>query len=84
MKKYISTKAVCPFYKYEKKSVIYCEGVFEGSVIHLAFSRPSVCFNYKKTYCKENYAACPIAIMLKQLSETDDFYKKEDILSFLF
>ena len=30
----------CPYYKEEEKQKIFCEGVQEGSAIHLAFDTP--------------------------------------------
>ena len=33
----VSDQAVCPYYKREERQMVYCEGVDEQSVIHLAF-----------------------------------------------
>ena len=63
-KHYISSKAICPFYKHENRNVIYCEGVKEGIVNHLAFANPSECLLYKKEYCRCNYNQCPTYKML--------------------
>ena len=64
MKHYTSIKAICPFYKHESRQVIYCEGVTDGNVIHLAFANPSECLDHKKKYCRCSYALCPINRML--------------------
>lgn len=64
-KHYISSKAICPFYKHENRNVIYCEGVNEGTVTHIAFANPSECLSYKKQYCRcGNCTNCPIYKML--------------------
>ena len=63
-KHYTSSKAVCPFYKHESRQVIYCEGVREGSVLHLAFANPSDSLDYKKEYCRCNHTECDISKML--------------------
>lgn len=64
MKRYTSRKAVCPFYKYENRNVIFCEGIKEGTVLHIAFANPSECFLHKKEYCRCNHTGCPISRML--------------------
>lgn len=63
-KHYPSMKAMCPFYKHENRQVIYCEGVKEGTVLHLAFANPSECLLYKKQYCQSNYTQCQISGLL--------------------
>lgn len=70
MKKYISTKAKCPFYKHESKQVIDCVGVIDGTVLHLAFADASKSFNYKKQKCKKSYKECPIYKMLIERQKT--------------
>lgn len=64
-KHYTSNKAICPFYKHESRQVIYCEGIKEGTVIHLAFANPSDCLTHKKQYCRcGNCSKCPISTLL--------------------
>lgn len=64
-KHYTSSKAICPFYKHESRQVIYCEGIKEGTVLHLAFANPSDCLLHKKQYCRgNNHIQCPISILL--------------------
>jgi hypothetical protein len=64
MKRYTSLKAVCPFYKHENRQVIFCEGIGEDSVIHLAFANPSDCLSHKKRYCRCSHTECSISKML--------------------
>ena len=40
----------CPYYKFEEKQKIFCEGVQEGTSLHLAFNTPSNLKDYKKRY----------------------------------
>jgi hypothetical protein len=63
-KHYTSRKAICPFYRHESRQVIYCEGVEEGTVLHLAFANPSECLDYKKRFCRCNHTQCFISDML--------------------
>ena len=56
----------CPYYKFEEKQKIFCEGVQEGTALHLAFDIPSNLKDYKKCYCKEGYNQCLIAGMLNR------------------
>lgn len=64
-KHYTSNKAICPFYKHENRNVIYCEGVNDGTVLHMAFANPSECLAYKKEYCRSNNCTqCLISKML--------------------
>ena len=64
MKRYTSSKAICPFYKHENRQVIFCEGIKEGTVTHVAFANPSDCLSYKKQYCRCNHTQCPVNRML--------------------
>ena len=63
-KRYTSIKAICPFYKHESRQVIYCEGIKEGTVTHIAFANASECLSHKKQFCRCNYTQCPINLML--------------------
>jgi hypothetical protein len=69
MKRYASVKAVCPYYKNESRQVIYCTGLCEGNVIHLAFANASECIAYKKLFCRDNYERCPVAKMLEEVED---------------
>lgn len=63
MKHMISTKAICPYYKHEDSQVIYCDGVQDGSVVHLAFSNKTDSMIYKKEKCRGNFKECLICQM---------------------
>ena len=64
MKHMISNKAICPCYKHEDSQVIYCDGVQDGSVIHLAFASKTDAKEYKAKYCRNDYKSCEICRML--------------------
>lgn len=53
----------CPYYKFEDKQIVFCEGVQEGSAIHLAFDTSSSLKAYKNHFCKGCYNKCLIADM---------------------
>ena len=56
----------CPYYKFEEKQKIFCEGVQEGTAIHLAFDSSSSLRDYKKQICKGCYNKCLLAEMLNR------------------
>lgn len=60
----ICKKAICPYYRHEDSQVIYCEGVSDQSVIHLAFASKTDSLNYKKNLCRACYRDCRIYRML--------------------
>lgn len=62
----ISKKAICPFYKHETSQVIYCDGVQEGSVLHLAFASKTDAKEYKDSFC---HTACWQGCMIAQMLE---------------
>lgn len=52
----------CPYYRGEEKQMLFCEGVQEGTAIHLAFDTPSNLRDYKKRFCTSwCYNKCLIA-----------------------
>ena len=65
MKRYISKKVTCPYYKHESRQVIDCVGVNEGTVIHLAFSNAKEWCDHKRNICGSEYEKCLIYQMLK-------------------
>lgn len=68
----ISSRVRCPYCKCESKTMIYCEGVQQGTTLHLAFAVPSVLKEYRAKYCDTNYDACRIAQMLNQKYDQPD------------
>lgn len=54
----------CPYYKGEEIQKIFCEGVQDGSKLHLAFDSPQKLKDYKNSFCKRCYNQCLIAGML--------------------
>lgn len=53
----------CPYYKGEEKQMIFCEGVQEGSAIHLAFGSSTNLKEYKNHFCKGCWSQCRLAEM---------------------
>lgn len=64
-KHYISTRALCPFYKAEGGQIIYCEGIKSGTAIHLTFAKKSDANTHKALHCKRagGSESCPIALL---------------------
>lgn len=67
----LSKRAICPYYRHEDPQVIYCDGVVDESVIHLAFSSKITAREYKESYCRCRYADCKIERMLEEMMEDD-------------
>ena len=66
MKHKVSDNVRCPFYKCEERQAIYCEGVEEGTALHLGFSIPARLNDYKTRFCENDYPKCRIARMLDE------------------
>lgn len=62
-----SSKSICPEYKHESASMIYCRGddLYDEATIHLAFSTRSNARKHKQQYCKNCYKDCHIYKMLQ-------------------
>lgn len=56
----------CPYYKGEVKQMLFCEGVQDGSAIHLAFDTKPNLKAYKNRFCKSCYNKCLLAEMLNR------------------
>ena len=61
----------CPYYKFEDKQIIFCEGVQEGTAIHLAFDTAPNLKDYKNHFCKRCYNKCLLADMQNRKWEYD-------------
>lgn len=66
MKRKTDDYVVCPYYRADERQLIYCEGVEQGTAIHLAFSTLPQLKEYKERYCKFCWADCLIAGMLNR------------------
>lgn len=66
MKRKTDDYAVCPYYKSDERQLIYCEGVENGTAIHLAFSTLPDLREYKRKYCRSCWRKCRIAEMLNR------------------
>lgn len=71
MKRYESSRSKCPFYRSETQQKVYCEGVEDGTSIHLAFDTTAHANEFKQYYCSGRYMACPIAVMLNDKYRED-------------
>ena len=66
MKRFHDVMAKCPYYNGEETQKIICEGVKEGSAIHLAFDTAQNRRGYKKCFCNKLWCSCLIADMLNR------------------
>jgi hypothetical protein len=67
MKHRVSKYAVCPYYKHEDTQVIYCLGLADENVIHLAFADATTAKEYKYCFCRKEYKSCDIYRMLENI-----------------
>lgn len=71
MKRRMDVLVKCPFYKGEEAQKIFCEGVQEGTALHLAFDTNPNLKEYKSLFCKGGYNGCLLAQMLNRKWEYD-------------
>lgn len=71
-KRYVSCEVTCPFYRSEGGQKIYCEGLCEGTSLHLAFASVTKMQEHKERYCCRDYDDCAIADMLYRKYEDDE------------
>ena len=64
---HVQTSTICPFYRGEEKTTIYCEGVEPGVQTILAFGRDAR--DYKRAFCRKDWDECRIAKMLAEKYE---------------
>ena len=62
MEFYVSNKTVCPFYRFESRKSVYCEGFAPSCGLCVAFADPERMALHKKSYCDSlgDYSACPL------------------------
>ena len=61
----------CPYYKNREKQLIYCEGVQDGTALHIAFATPQQLKDYRMKYCRGCWKNCLIAGMLNRKWDYD-------------
>ena len=66
LKRMTAANVVCPYYKFEERQKIFCEGVEQNTAIHLAFASPPQLKDYKSRFCECGYTGCRIADMLER------------------
>lgn len=50
----------CPFFKAQDSATIYCEGIVDGSTIHIAFATSTLKKDFRAKHCYTCYGKCPI------------------------
>ena len=66
MKHTMSKRVVCPFYRFEQRQVIYCQGLVPGQGFHVACANPAMARAYKERCCRDDFRACALARMLEE------------------
>jgi hypothetical protein len=66
MSEKVDAYVVCPYYKFNERQMIHCEGVEDGTAIHLAFSTPQQLQNFRQRFCRSCWKKCLIAEMLNR------------------
>lgn len=61
---YTSKRVQCPFYQCEGPQGLKCEGVEEGTALHMTFDSKRHKAAYKERFCCGVYRACMIQRML--------------------
>ena len=54
----------CPYYQYETKQAVHCEGLRDGVGLRLGFISKAVMKEFKGCFCKGDWTGCMIAKML--------------------
>ena len=49
---------LCPYYRYDLKCCIHCEGIVNDSGIRLSFGKRDDFTRYMEHFCSANYDAC--------------------------
>ena len=71
MSSYIAKYVLCPYYHKEEGVKICCEGVEDGTSIHVVFSSSRQRKDYQFEKCCKNYSQCRVAAMLDQKWEDE-------------
>lgn len=66
MSEFLSGWVLCPFYKGIRTNnpMIVCEGIMDGTLLHITFTYKNDMMEYAKEYCCDDYKKCQLADML--------------------
>lgn len=68
-RRYESSEAVCPFYKMESATTIWCEGLEAGGQVQIVSANAKKAARRKARFCRRNWKQCYIAKILTQIYE---------------
>lgn len=68
-KHYSDTKVLCPYYKHENPSVIFCESPISNTVLHLAFANRTKAMEHKNAFCRGCYEKCLLGRWISEYYE---------------
>ena len=66
---YTSKSALCPFYQSEVPQSLKCEGIEEGTALHVSFDSKAHKAEHKKKFCCGKYHSCMLYKMLEEKYE---------------
>ena len=69
---YMTRAALCPYYKRESKSGVYCCGIYPNTSTHITFGSGTDCLVHKQSLCRAAYKQCPIYVMLEDVESGKD------------
>ena len=61
----------CPYYRKDAVQSVHCEGVTDGTALHLGFATKEQLRRYKRAFCRNVWQSCMIAKMLNLKYEYD-------------
>lgn len=66
MSEFISKLALCPFYRGVRTNnpMVVCEGIRDGTLLHITFRNKNEMIEYAKENCCDNYRNCKLAEIL--------------------
>lgn len=62
---YVNPAVLCPFYRMEDKTRIYCMGVEDEALSIQSWREDAAA--YKNRFCKSAWSRCPVAKMLFEI-----------------
>ena len=73
MQHYVSKEVVCPFYKQEEATKIFCEGFCKTTSLQTSFTRNEHLITHKERHCNsfKGYPLCPLYSIINKQYEVE-------------
>lgn len=79
----ISANVICPHYRSNTRTSIYCDGFLDNTSLILSFGNTGRRKDYLDRFCRREWQSCPRAIALNDPDTFDDLERKLDSLKCL-